>query len=180
MAYIAFEGNSSLVAAKARVAPLKNLSVPKLELTAALLSARLAKLILDTYEHLHFSQTYVWIDSKVTLSWLHSNKLLQIYVRNRVDEIHFLLPSTEFAYVSKKENPSDWLSCGVSTTLMKSSSLWWEGPPWLKDINSCPLEVELLSEVSEYDEVGINVAQVIDEWNVENLLVRQVLITQGR
>ena len=98
--------------------------------------ARLAKFILDTYKHLHFSQTYVWIDSKVTLSRLHSNKPLQAYVLIRMDELHSLLPGVGFAYISTKENPSDLLSRGVSATLMKSSSLWWEGPPWLKDRNS--------------------------------------------
>ena len=41
------------------------------------------------YGHQRVNRTYVWIDSKVTLSWLVSNKPLQVYVRNRVDEIRF-------------------------------------------------------------------------------------------
>ena len=48
--------------------------------------------------------------------------------------------------------------------MLENSSLWWEGPPWLKERNSWPLEeVELSFEDSEYDEVGINVAQVVDD-----------------
>ena len=152
--YIVSEGDSNLIAAKARVAPLKNLSVPRLELTAALLSARLAKLVRDTYDYLCFNRTYVWIDSKVILSWLVSNKPLQVYVRNRMDEIRSLLPDADFVYVNTKANPSDLLSRGVSANMMENSPLWWEGPPWLKERNSWPLEeVELSFEDSEYDEV---------------------------
>ena len=105
VAYIISEGDSNLIAAKAWVAPLKNLSVPRLEFTAALLSARLAKFVHDTYDHLCFNRTYVWIDSKVTLSWLVSNKPLQVYVRNRVDEIRSMLPDAEFVceYERKSE-----------------------------------------------------------------------------
>ena len=77
VAYV-ISGDSNLIAAKARVASLKNLSVPRLELTAALLSARLAKFVHDTYDYLCFNGTYVWIDSKVTLSWFVSNKPLQV------------------------------------------------------------------------------------------------------
>ena len=162
VAYIVSEGISSIVAAKARVAPLKNLSVPRLELTAALLSARLAKFILNTFENLQLYKVYMWIDSKVVLSWLVSNKPLPVYVRNRIDEIHSLLPVAKFAYVNTKENPSDFLSRGVTADFLRTSSLWWEGPPWLKDKNLWPLEVELLCDEPE---VKINVTQVIEEFD---------------
>ena len=168
VAYVVSPNSSSIVSAKARVAPLKNLTVPRLELTAALLSARLAKFVIDTYSQLHFRQIYLWIDSRVTLSWIHSNKPLQVYVRNRVDEIHSLVPSAEFRYVGTKENPSDMLSRGVTTKVMKSSSLWWEGPQWLRDKNLWPLRVEdmsNMSEDSEFEEVRITVAQVKDDFD---------------
>ena len=67
-AYVVSEGVSSLITAKARVAPLKNLSVPKLELTAVLLSTRLTNFIVETYKHIHFQQIQFWIDSKVFIS----------------------------------------------------------------------------------------------------------------
>ena len=65
----------------------------------------------------------------MTLSWLVPNKPLQVYVRNRVDEIRSLLPDANIQYVNKKENPSDLLLHGVSLSMMENSSLWWEGPP---------------------------------------------------
>ena len=63
-----------------------------------------------------------------------------MYVRNRVDEIRSMLPDAEFVYVNMKENPSDLLSRGVSANMLENSSLWWEGPSWLKERNSWPLE----------------------------------------
>ena len=108
--YLVSEYHSNIVAAKARVAPIKNLTVPRLELTAALLSARLAKFVKDICCYLKIIQIYVWIDSKVTLSWLVSNKPLQVYVHNRVDEIRSLLCDAKFRYVNTKENPNGLLS----------------------------------------------------------------------
>ena len=58
-----------------------------------------------------------------------------MYIHNRVDEISSLLPDAEFVYVNKKANPSDLLSRGVSVNMMENSSLWWEGPPWLRKRN---------------------------------------------
>ena len=158
VAYVVSEGASNLIAAKARVAPLKNLSVPKLELTAALLSARLAKFILETYKTLNFNQTYIWIDSRVTISWLISNKPLQVYVRNRVDEIHSLIPDAIFAYINTKENPSDLVSRGISASLLRNSSLWWEGPSWLKDRELWPME----AKIEDSNQVGTNVMCITD------------------
>ena len=175
VAYIVSQGCSTIVAAKARVAPIKNLSVPKLELTAALLGARLAKFIQCTYNSFQFSQIYIWIDSKVTLSWIVSDKPLQVYVRNRVDEIRSLVPNAKFSYVNTRENPSDLLSRGISVNVMAKSSLWWEGPSWLKDdppflrMNDlCSEEVDsdcdnTICVDSECDEVRITVTQVRDD-----------------
>ena len=92
-----------------------------------------------------------------------------MYVRNRVDEIRSLLPNAEFVYVNTKENPSDLLSRGVSANMLENSSLWCEGSPWLKEKNLWPLEEMGLSfEDSDYNEVGINVAQVVDD--LDNLM----------
>ena len=91
VAYIVSQGYSSIVAAKARVAPIKNLSVPRLELTAALLSARLAKFIQNTYHLLNFSKIYVWIDSKVTPSRLVSNKPVQVAYMQEIEWMEYAL-----------------------------------------------------------------------------------------
>ncbi|XP_066984713.1 uncharacterized protein [Macrobrachium rosenbergii] len=68
---------------KARVAPIKELTVPKLELMALLLPARMAKFIKESFEKDEFVELFVWSDSKVALSWLVSKSVLPAFVKNK-------------------------------------------------------------------------------------------------
>ena len=136
--YICNGEEARLVMAKARVAPIKKVTVPKLELTAVLLSARLVKFTLDAYSGVfQVDKLYVWSDSKIALSWIHSSKVLPVYVSNRTDEIRALVPTAQFRYVATRENPSDLVTRGISTRQL-SSSAWWQGPAWLTSPSDWP------------------------------------------
>ena len=96
-AYVVSDDMSTLIMAKAKVAPIKTVTIPKLELTAVLLAARFVTYIKEAQlGKLEIGQTYIWSDSQITLSWLSSTKVLPIYVRNRVDEIKALIPDATF------------------------------------------------------------------------------------
>ncbi|XP_064082966.1 uncharacterized protein LOC135198977 [Macrobrachium nipponense] len=92
VAYRANGESSNIIMAKGRVAPIKELTIPKLELMALLLGARMAKFIIDSFDEKEFKQLYVWSDSKVALSWIVSSNVLPVFVRNRVIEINSLIP----------------------------------------------------------------------------------------
>lgn len=66
----------SFVSGKAKVAPLKHMTVPRLELQAALLASRLAASILVDLS-LKIHHVFYWIDSMVVLSWIKSTNILQ-------------------------------------------------------------------------------------------------------
>jgi ribonuclease HI len=83
-AYITYGSETSLVMAKSRVAPLKKLTLPQLELMAAVLGARLSSYL---QTHLQASDVYLWSDSQIVLHWLSSKKELKRFVHNRVTEI---------------------------------------------------------------------------------------------
>jgi hypothetical protein len=128
------EKTCHLVFAKSRVAPIKSISLPRLELTAVYIGSRILKYVAQNLR-MPIKRMYVWTDSQCTLHWLISTKPLPVFIRNRVDTI-LQLPNVKFQYVPTKENPADLASRGLAAEDLFASSLWWHGPHWLTDSNA--------------------------------------------
>ena len=73
----------AFVIGKARVAPMKVLTVPKLELQAALLASRLREEICEALT-IHIQRTFMWTNSATVLQWLNSIEKQPIFVANCV------------------------------------------------------------------------------------------------
>ncbi|UYV64804.1 hypothetical protein LAZ67_3002036 [Cordylochernes scorpioides] len=109
--------NVQLVASKARVAPKKKLTIPRLELMSCLIRSRLTKQVMKILsESIAIPETNIWFwtDSSTALRWIQNEKPWATFVRNRVNEIYS---------ISKKEN---WHHC---KELIEHK--WWEGPCFL-------------------------------------------------
>ena len=120
----------AFVFGKARVAPMKALTIPKLELQAALLAARLRNEI-ERALTLRISKSFMWTDSTTVLQWLHSLDKQPVFVANRVAEILELTTVDEWNYVPSSDNPADAGTRGLPANHLLDS-VWLKGPDFLK------------------------------------------------
>ena len=121
-----------LVAAKAKVAPLKPLSVPRLELQAAVIGARLTQKVINT-RNLRTSKHVYWSDSKTVLRWLRMDpRTFNQFVMFRVGELLEVSDARQWRWVPSKLNPAD-----LATKVQRiDTQMWLRGPDFLKDDES--------------------------------------------
>jgi len=125
------EVSSTLLISKSKVAPLKPLTVPRLELAAAVLLSRLLEFVIRSLS-LSGISSFCWTDSMVVLAWVtqHPSKW-KTFVSNRVTEIQSRIPAASWRHVSTHDNPADCASRGIPGSQLASNTLWWHGPAWL-------------------------------------------------
>ncbi|GFT71620.1 integrase catalytic domain-containing protein [Trichonephila clavipes] len=120
-----------LIQAKARVAPLKDISIPRLELLACVLGTRLAASVKNDL-NLPDVRIYYLTDSMTALAWIQRTRDWGVFVSNRVKEIRNLSDVSSWEHVPSEKNFADILSRGCNAQQLVYLR-WWEGPSWLSE-----------------------------------------------
>ncbi|UYV60553.1 hypothetical protein LAZ67_1001481 [Cordylochernes scorpioides] len=123
------ENTLTLIWSKVRLAPMKSITIPRLELMAMVLGARLANAIQAALKRK--CETTLWSDSTTALSWIKKEIEWRVFVRNRVREIQATTNLNDWRFVPSQLNPADLLSRGCPPSQFVQNR-WWEGPEWLK------------------------------------------------
>ena len=125
--------SSTHITGKSRVAPLKQITIPRLELTAAEILAKLMANVVESLgESLTINAKYYWTDSLTTLYWLSTKKELKQFVDNRVNKIKNLSSPDMWKFTPGNDNPADIASRGSYLSTLEGNSKWWQGPGWLR------------------------------------------------
>ena len=127
------EVTSNLLTAKCRLAPLKKLTIPRLELASAKTGATITKVVQNALQTWDLGETHIWMDSLTALYWLQNKGVWKLFINNRVKETLRLVPMANWHHVPTDLNPSDIGTRGMAADKLKNSKLWWEGPEFIKD-----------------------------------------------
>ena len=123
--------HTSLVTSKTCVAPIKPLTIPRLELNGALILSQVLSHCKEVLEVPLSSDT--WTDSTIVLAWIRGNpRRFKVYVANRVAQIMDLISASRWNHVVSEENPADCASRGIYPSELLQHDLWWHGPTWMK------------------------------------------------
>ena len=122
----------SMVMSKARVAPLKRQTLPRLELMACLMAAQLVEQVSKALRLPGGTPCTYWTDSMIALGWLRGEPhRWKQFVGNRVRQIQSLTSVPCWRHCSSSDNPADMLTRGILAEDLVESRRWLRGPDWL-------------------------------------------------
>ena len=119
---------ASFVMGRSKIAPIKQQSLPRLELDAAVLGVRLSEFIQSSLR-IPLSSVTFWTDSTTVLAWIKSDSKQKTYVSHRIKEILEKTKSQQWHHVPGASNPADHATRGIKTENVEK--LWLSPPPFL-------------------------------------------------
>ncbi|XP_077971393.1 uncharacterized protein LOC120335312 [Styela clava] len=136
VAYLRLENESgevhcAFVKGTARVTPKKLVTIPRLELTAAVVATEVAHSVTNALDY-EIHETCFWTDSMTVLQMLNSrSQRFKTFVANRVNIIQSISDVSQWSHVPTNENPADIASRGLMPDKLDKAKLWFQGPSFL-------------------------------------------------
>lgn len=164
------EHYTTLICSKSRVAPLKKITLPRLELCAATLLAHLFDTVIKSLR-IQVSKVFFWSDSTIVINWVKTPPhILKTFVANRVAEIQAISQGHQWQHVPSNQNPADFISRGQNPTEFIGNKMWFYGPSWLnKNSELWPKQCVYTQDITEKRKSEVFVSLKISVSNV-NLL----------
>ncbi|CAH8641973.1 unnamed protein product [Schistosoma margrebowiei] len=144
-----------LLYSKSRVAPIKQVTIPRLEMAAAVLSVRLSEVLQRSLPNF-FCKVNFYTDSTVVLYYIRNiENRYSTYIANRLAVVHQYTKIEQWSYVKLSQNPADWTSRGIQK--MSDLEFWFKCPTLLQDdfcmkITDCP---ELMPDNIEFRKMAV-------------------------
>ena len=142
----------SLVLGKARLAPMHQVSIPRLELAAAALASQVRKQVMDQLD-VTVDRIFMWTDSMIALGYIRNrNRRFKTYVANRLAIVHENSDIDDWRHVPSAENPADLASRGITASNSDEVAFWQQGPAFLLSTEkSWPKQPSRHPEVDQED-----------------------------
>ncbi|XP_065664738.1 uncharacterized protein LOC136086370 [Hydra vulgaris] len=145
-----FGVNRKFLVSKSRVPPLKEISIPRLELLGCVLLSRLIEEVLRVLsKRLKFDNVICWCDSEVALYWIKGKeKTWKPWVENRVNAIRKIVDRQKWNHINGELNPADFPTC-ISNFV--DLGCWLIGPDFLLNMN------EKIKEFTVDNELNVDI-----------------------
>lgn len=117
---------------KSRVAPLKQMTIPRMELTAAVVAVNIDKMLKKELQ-LELQESRFWTDSTTVLKYIENNtRRFKTFVANRISTIRESTKPTQWKYINTSANPADCASRGLTAVKLMGHQSWIQGPSFLQ------------------------------------------------
>ena len=147
---------AQLCMSKNRVAPIKQLTIPRLELNGAVIASRIRAFII-TMMRISFERCLHLTDSQIVRSQIQKESHgFATFVAHRIAEIQETTSPDEWWWIETKDNPADMTTRCKSPSDLDSHSEWQEGPHYLtKPIEEWPIHKTCVESVTLPDRISI-------------------------
>ena len=164
-----------LMTSKTRVAPLKPMTIPRLELMSArVLTSLVSKVRRELEEQVETAEFRYWSDSKTALCWIDNRGEWKQFVRHRVNKMLKVTEKAKWGHCPGKENPVDLGTRGVTTSKLQESDLWWHGPDWLREPNKGWPERRKIEQTQESQQestkIVVSTVKAVGKASIENVI----------